>query len=155
MKKAYLSIGTNLGDRFENLQNAVDALRLLPRTEVIACSGVYETAPWGYTEQADFYNICVGLETALTPNALLGACLGIEAALGRVRSFKNAPRCIDIDLIIYEGVEMETEELTLPHKEMKNRAFVLVPLSELTDEFRDCIEAVKDQKIDKTDLCIL
>ena len=155
MKKAYLSIGTNLGDRLRNLQEAVDALRLLPRTEVIKCSGVYETAPWGYAQQDDFYNICVLIETELSPNALLGACLGIEAALGRVRSFKNAPRCIDVDIILYEDVEMCTPELTIPHREMKNRAFVLVPLAELTDRYREYIETVKEQKIDKTDLCIL
>lgn len=155
MKKAYLSIGTNLGDRLENLQSAVDALRLLPRTEVKKCSGVYETAPWGYERQNDFYNICVLLETDLSPNALLGACLGVEAALGRVRSFKNAPRCIDIDLVLYENTVMDTPELTVPHKEMKNRAFVLAPLSELTDEYAGDLENVKDQRISKTDLCIL
>ncbi|MBQ6021157.1 MAG: 2-amino-4-hydroxy-6-hydroxymethyldihydropteridine diphosphokinase [Clostridia bacterium] len=155
MKKAYLSIGTNLGDRLANLQDAVDALRLLPRTEVIKCSAVYETAPWGYAEQADFYNICVMLETELSPHALLGACLGIEAAMGRVRTFKNAPRRIDIDMILYEGVELHTEELTVPHREMKNRAFVLAPLAELTDEYASLLETVGDQKIDKTDICIL
>lgn len=155
MKKAYLSIGTNMGDRLRNLQDAVDALRLLPRTRVGGVSGVYETAPWGYTEQADFYNICVELETELSPNALLGACLGIEAALGRVRTFKNAPRLIDIDIILYEGAVINTEELTIPHKEMRNRAFVLKPLSELTDEYSDALEGVKDQRLCKTDFTIL
>ncbi len=155
MKTAYLSIGTNLGDRLRNLQDAADALRLLPKTEVVKCSGVYETAPWGYTQQDDFYNICVKLRTGLSSHALLGACLGIEAALGRVRSFKNAPRIIDIDIILYEGVKMNTPELTIPHKEMLNRAFVLQPLSELTDEYSDALEGVKDQRLCKTDFRIL
>ena len=95
------------------------------------------------------------LETELSPHALLGACLGIEAAMGRVRTFKNAPRRIDIDMILYEGVELHTEELTVPHREMKNRAFVLAPLAELTDEYASLLETVGDQKIDKTDICIL
>ena len=105
--------------------------------------------------QMYFYNICVKIRTGLSPNALLGACLGIEAALGRVRSFKNAPRIIDIDIILYEGVETDTPELTLPHKEMRNRAFVLQPLCELTDEFSDALEGVKDQRLCKTDFRIL
>ena len=103
----------------------------MPKTEIIKQSSVYETEPWGYTEQARFLNCAVLIETELSPNALLGACLGIEAAMGRVRKIKNGPRIIDIDLLLYEGFESRTKELTVPHPLIKERDFVLVPLHDL------------------------
>lgn len=129
--RAVLGLGANLGDARATLRSAVDALGLLPHTTVTAVSSVYQTAPVGYTDQPDFHNIVVTVETALTPHALLGGCLGIEAALGRVRTFRNAPRVVDVDLLLYEGYAEATEELTVPHPRMMERAFVLVPLSEL------------------------
>ncbi len=132
--RAVLGLGANLGDPLAALRTAVDALGLLPHTAVTAVSSVYQTAPVGYADQPDFYNIVVTVETALTPHALLGGCLGIEAALGRVRTFRNAPRVVDIDLLLYEGYTEETEELTVPHPRMMERAFVLVPLAELFPE---------------------
>ena len=131
MGNAYLSLGSNIGDRLKNLQTAVDALRLLPNTKVMAVSSVYETEPVGLKEQCNFYNIAVKLETSLSPRCLLGTCLGIEAAMGRIRNIKNGPRIIDIDLILYDNERYKDEELTLPHKEMNNRAFVLAPLAEI------------------------
>ncbi len=131
MGVAYLSLGSNIGDRLKNLQGAVDALTLLPRTKVTAVSSVYETEPVGLKEQRSFYNIAVKVETSLSPRCLLGACLGIEASMGRIRNIKNGPRIIDIDLILYDNEKYNDEELTLPHKEMNNRAFVLVPLTEI------------------------
>ena len=131
MGVAYLSLGSNIGDRLKNLQGAVDALTLLPRTMVRDVSSVYETEPVGLKEQRSFYNIAVKVETSLSPRCLLGACLGIEAAMGRIRNIKNGPRIIDIDLILYDNEKYNDEELTLPHKEMNNRAFVLVPLTEI------------------------
>ena len=132
--RAVLGLGANIGDPLSALRSAVDAIGLLPHTTVTAVSSVYQTAPVGYTDQPDFYNIVVTVETALTPHALLGGCLGIEAALGRVRTFRNAPRVVDIDLLLYEGYTEETEELTVPHPRMMERAFVLVPLAELFPE---------------------
>lgn len=129
--KAYLSIGTNIGDRLRNLQTAVDALNLLPNTAVTAVSNVYETAPVGFSDQQDFLNICVETETSLTAEGLLGACLGIEAGLGRVRVFKNGPRVIDLDLLLYGNSEINTEMLTLPHPRMLEREFVLKPLTDI------------------------
>lgn len=128
---AVIALGTNIGNRLENLGSAVGALSLLPQTRVIKASAVYETAPVGYLEQSDFYNAAVLLETELSPCALLGGCLGIEAALGRIRQFKNGPRCIDLDLLLYEGFTSNGAELTVPHPRMKERAFVLVPLSDI------------------------
>lgn len=134
IKKAVLGLGTNMGDRLENLENALNSLELLPKTKLIKKSAVYETEPWGYTEQARFLNCACLIETELSPNALLGACLGIEAALGRVRQFKNGPRIIDIDLLLYEGESIKTNELTVPHPFILQRDFVLVPLHDLFPE---------------------
>jgi 2-amino-4-hydroxy-6-hydroxymethyldihydropteridine diphosphokinase len=92
---------------------------------------VYETDPVGYAEQPCFLNAALRLETELSPAALLGACLGIEAALGRKRNFANGPRAIDIDLLLYEGFCSTGAELTLPHPRMLERAFVLIPLADL------------------------
>ncbi len=131
MSVAYLSLGSNIGDRLKNLQDAVDALSLLPGTKVKAVSSVYETEPVGLKEQRSFYNIAVKLETSRTPHCLLGACLGIEAAMGRKRGVKNGPRIIDIDLILYDNQKIDDAELTLPHREMNNRLFVLIPLWEI------------------------
>lgn len=130
-RRAVLGLGGNLGDRADNLHAALDALAHLPNTDVVAVSSLYETAPVGYADQPDFYNLVAVVETALSPRALLGGCLGIEAALGRVRTFRNAPRVVDIDVLLYEGVASDDAELTLPHPRMMERAFVLVPLSEL------------------------
>ena len=132
--KAVLSLGTNIGDRRQNLLEALDSLRLLPKTELLKVSPIYETEPWGYKEQDSFFNCAALLETGLSPKALLGACLGIEAAMGRVRSFKNGPRIIDIDLLLYEGFTSDEEELTVPHRFIKERDFVLVPLHDLVPE---------------------
>lgn len=132
--RAVLGLGANLGDPPSALRAAVDALGLLPHTAVTAVSSVYKTAPVGYADQPDFYNLVLTVDTALTPHALLGGCLGIEAALGRVRTFQNAPRVVDIDLLLYEGCAEATAELTVPHPRMMERAFVLVPLGELFPE---------------------
>ena len=129
--RAVLGLGANLGDAPATLRAAVEAIGHLPHTEVTAVSSVYLTAPVGYVDQPDFYNIVVTVETELTPHTLLGGCLGVEAALGRVRTFRNAPRVVDIDLLLYEGYAEQTEELTVPHPRMMERAFVLVPLHEL------------------------
>lgn len=131
--KAILGIGTNIGDRLDNIRSAVNALGRLPGTTVIKLSSVYETKPWGYTMQDNFYNVCVLVETSLSAHALLGACLGIEAAVGRVRTFKNAPRVLDIDLLLYENAEISSEELTVPHPFIRQRTFVLVPLHDITE----------------------
>ena len=101
--KAVLGIGTNIGDRLKNIENVYSSLALLPNTEILKKSSVYETEPWGYEQQDRFLNCAVLIETELSPNALLGACLGIEAALGRVRKFKNGPRIIDVDILLLEN----------------------------------------------------
>lgn len=132
--KAYLGIGTNIGNRIENLQNAISALNLLPLTCVTQVSNVYETDPVGYDDQDDFLNIVVEVETKLNSDNLLGAALGIEVGLGRIRTIKNGPRVIDIDLLLYGDESKNTETLILPHPRMMERGFVLVPLLDIDFE---------------------
>lgn len=132
--KAYLGIGTNIGNRMENLQNAISSLNLLPLTEVSQVSNIYETDPVGYDNQGDFLNIVVEVETGLNSDNLLGSALGIEAGLGRIRTVKNGPRVIDIDLLLFGDESKETETLILPHPRMMERGFVLVPLSDIDFE---------------------
>ena len=131
MSIAYIGIGTNIGDREKNIYDAVRALNHLPSTHTEKMSAIYETPPWGYTDQDSFYNVCVKVRTELSPSALLGACLGIEAAFGRERPFKNSPRILDLDLLLYDDVCMNTPELILPHPRMHERGFVLVPLKDI------------------------
>lgn len=131
MSRVVLGLGTNIGERLQNLQFAVDALRLVPDVRVTAVSPIYETAPVGFLDQPDFLNAVVLLETELSAMTVLGLCLGIEAAAGRVRRFRNGPRVLDMDVLLYEGVHSDTAELTLPHPRMGERGFVLVPLLDL------------------------
>ena len=132
MSRAILGLGSNLGKRQDNIMNAVQAVERLPGTTLVASSSLYETTPVDVpNEQDDYLNECVVIATELSPHALLGACLGIEAAMGRQRRIRHDSRTIDIDLLIYEGTVSRDAELVLPHPEMLKRAFVLVPLSEI------------------------
>lgn len=148
---AYLGLGANLGDAAQQLAKAIDALNHVPMLQVDAISPYYVTAPVGYLDQPDFTNLCVRVVTRLSPEALLGACLGIEAALGRERSFRNAPRVIDIDVLLYEGEERSCEELTVPHPRMFERGFVLVPLQDILLEDSQYLQQVVSalQRVDK------
>ncbi len=134
MSIAFIGIGTNMGDRALNIKNATNALKHLPETTVLEVSNIYETEPWGLKEQPNFLNGVIKVSTSLSPNALLGALLGIEAAMGRVREVKNGPRVLDLDLLIYDNVNLSSAELTLPHPYIMEREFVLKPLTELTSD---------------------
>lgn len=136
MNVAYISIGTNIGDKLNNINNALNAINHLPNTQVANVSSVYETEPWGYAAQDNFYNICAAVETEFSPNAFLGACLGIEAAFGRERPFKNSPRIIDIDVLLYNNLKIDTAELIVPHPRMHERAFVLIPLKDIVPDLK-------------------
>ena len=131
MNKAVIALGTNMGDKIGNLNLALRAVSRLPNVKIIAGSKVYETDPVGLTKQSDFYNAVVLLETTVSPLNLLGSCMGIEAAMGRIRREENGPRIIDLDLLLYENYKCESFELTLPHPRMLERAFVLKPLSDI------------------------
>ena len=131
MSRAVIALGTNMGNRADNIHAAVFALGLLPNTVVSAVSRLYDTLPVGYADQPRFLNAAAAVETAMSPRALLGACLGIEAAMGRVRVVKNGPRVVDLDVILYENATISEPELTVPHPELVNRTFVLAPLCDL------------------------
>ena len=132
MSEAVIAIGTNLGNRIENINAAVRAIAKLNGVKIINASSVYETEPVDCGEDDGyFYNAALLVETTVSPALLLGECLGIEAAMGRVREKKNGPRIIDLDLINYEGFKSESFEMTLPHPRVLERAFVMAPLMEL------------------------
>lgn len=131
MSRAVIGMGSNLGDRFGNIKKGLQAISLLPATRLLKASKIYETDPVGYSEQPVFYNAVLLIETELSPNALLGACLGIEAAVGRIRTIVDGPRTLDLDLLLFESIKTESFELTLPHPKMMKRAFVLVPLNDI------------------------
>jgi 2-amino-4-hydroxy-6-hydroxymethyldihydropteridine diphosphokinase len=132
MRLGYLGLGSNVGDRRTNLQAAVEDL-WAHDVIVLACSSVYETEPVGEVpDQRDFYNACVRIETPLGPEPLLDACKAVERVLGRdPGGVRHGPRPIDVDLLLLEGVEHESERLCIPHREVTTRRFVLVPLLEL------------------------
>ena len=131
MRKALIGIGSNIGNKKGHIDSAIEALNNIPTVTVNRISSIYETEPWGYVNQENFYNAVIEVQTTLSASALLGVCLGIEAGIGRVRDVKNGPRVLDLDLLLFEGCESTTAELTLPHPRMFERDFVLVPLKDL------------------------
>lgn len=131
MTVAYLSIGSNIGDRLDHLVKSVQALHSHVGMDVLAVSSIYETAPVGYTDQADFLNIVVCVETDKSAIELLRICQEIEHGLGRVRTIRWGPRTVDLDILLYSNENIETEDLVVPHPRMHERAFVLIPLLEI------------------------
>ncbi len=131
---AFVALGSNLAKPAEQVLHALNALAALPDTRVLARSALYLNAPVGYAEQPDFINAVAHIETRLTAHGLLDALLQIEHQFGRERSFRNAPRVIDLDLLIYADLQCHDTGLTLPHPRMHERAFVLVPLLEIAPQ---------------------
>ena len=129
--RAFLALGSNIGDKIEHLRDAAVAIGALPQTRITARSAIYRTPPWGKTDQDWFANAVISVETALAPRALLDACLTIEIEQGRIRLERWGPRVIDIDVLIHGETRMTTDRLTLPHPAMQERAFVLIPLAEI------------------------
>jgi 2-amino-4-hydroxy-6-hydroxymethyldihydropteridine diphosphokinase len=126
---AYLCLGSNLGDREENLRQALALLS--PKIYVVKLSAVYETEPVGYEEQPLFLNLVCRIATDLPPDELLHFVKDIETEMGRIPGFPNAPRVMDIDILLYDNTIIETQNLTIPHPRLKDRAFVLIPLTEI------------------------
>ena len=131
--QVFLALGSNLGQRHKNLQQAVVALGDF--LTIQAVSPVYETAPWGKTDQPDFLNFCLQATTTLDPLSLLTSCKTAETQLGRTPSEHWGPRLIDIDIIFYNDLVLESEKLTIPHPRLSERAFVLAPLADLAPAF--------------------
>ncbi|MCS1352404.1 2-amino-4-hydroxy-6-hydroxymethyldihydropteridine diphosphokinase [Mechercharimyces sp. CAU 1602] len=128
---AYLGLGSNLGEREHYLREAIIRLIQPPQNRLEAVSSLYETAPVGYVDQPHFLNMVIAMRTSLSPQDLLREALAIEQQLERVREVRWGPRTIDIDLLLYGEQKIVTEELSIPHPRMHERAFVLLPLVEI------------------------
>jgi 2-amino-4-hydroxy-6-hydroxymethyldihydropteridine diphosphokinase len=132
--RAFIALGANLGNPAAQVERAFDELARLPGTRLGARSALYLSKAEGYTAQPDFVNAVAAISTRLAPRALLEALLAIEARHGRRREFKNAPRTLDLDLLLYDGLVLHEPGLTLPHPRMCERAFVLRPMHEIAPE---------------------
>ena len=131
MTIAYLGLGSNVGDRQANIDAAIRAIDALPGTEVMKVSTIIETEPVGGPPQGPFLNGAVEIDTELTPRQLLDAVKGIERGLGRVRTVKDGPRTIDIDILLYGDLSVREDGLRIPHPRMHERDFVKIPLREI------------------------
>ncbi|AIQ44543.1 2-amino-4-hydroxy-6-hydroxymethyldihydropteridine pyrophosphokinase [Paenibacillus sp. FSL R7-0273] len=132
--EAYIALGANLGNREATLKEALHRLDQHEAIKVLRCSRIYETEPVGYLDQPQFLNMAAALRTTLAPEELLREMLEIENQLGRVRDIRYGPRTVDLDLLWVEGRSLDTPDLTLPHPRMMERAFVLVPLSDIVPQ---------------------
>jgi 2-amino-4-hydroxy-6-hydroxymethyldihydropteridine diphosphokinase len=131
---AFIALGANLGDPAAQVERAIAELARLPESRLTARSALYLSKAEGYAAQPDFVNAVVAVSTRLAPRTLLEALLEIEARHGRRREFKNAPRTLDLDLLLYDGLVLHEPGLTLPHPRMCERSFVLQPLCEIAPE---------------------
>lgn len=134
MYRAYLGLGTNMGDREGYLIEACKIINSNPKINILNESKIYETKAWGYTEQDDFLNMCLEIQTILTPQQLLEVCADVELKLERVRNIKWGPRSIDVDILFYANEIINEENLIVPHPKIRERAFVLIPLMDLNEE---------------------
>jgi len=157
---AYVALGSNLGDPIATVRAALGALGAIEGARLVAASPLYRTAPVGLKRQPDFINAVAALEVSpavLPASTFLAALFAIEAAFGRVRGAPNAPRTLDLDLLLYGGQTLATPELTLPHPRMTERAFVLAPLADIAPELvipgygrvTNLLAALADQRIER------
>ncbi|MCI2890949.1 2-amino-4-hydroxy-6-hydroxymethyldihydropteridine diphosphokinase [Staphylococcus hominis] len=137
MVQAYLGLGSNIGDRKQLLLTAIDLIGNIKGIKITKQSSIYETAPIGYTDQPNFLNLCLEIETKLSPQQLLKHCLDIEQQLHRVREIRWGPRTLDIDILLYSDNIIETDNLSVPHPRMQERAFVLIPLNDIASDKQD------------------
>jgi 2-amino-4-hydroxy-6-hydroxymethyldihydropteridine diphosphokinase len=158
MVTAFLGLGSNLGDRVDNINMAIKLLGGSGQVVVKAVSSLYETEPVGTSDQTEFYNCAIRIETELDPHALLEQIKGIEVRLGRRPGTHLKPRPIDIDILLYDSTDLESIDLKIPHPRLTNRRFVLEPLLELGPELIDPVSSrplkeylpkVLDQKVRK------
>lgn len=147
--RAYVGLGSNLGDRESVIADAVSALGSHPEIEVLRVSTLRETEPWGPIDQPRFLNGAVAVDTTLAPRALLGVLLDVERGLGRVRHERWGPRTIDLDLLLYGDTVVDEPGLTVPHPRLRERAFVLEPLLEIAPHLQFDLNACKNQKVER------
>ncbi|MDJ0615087.1 MAG: 2-amino-4-hydroxy-6-hydroxymethyldihydropteridine diphosphokinase [Rhizobiaceae bacterium] len=134
--EVFLGLGGNIGNVLENMAHALQYLDSASSIRVIDVSGVYKTPPWGVTDQDWFLNCCASIETTLAPTELLEKCLEIEIKLKRKRVVRWGPRSVDIDILVFGDLELETENLKIPHPRMLERSFVMLPLAEISPMLR-------------------
>ena len=127
-----IGIGSNIGDKKENIERAIAAIETLPKTRIVLKSSIYETQPVGYEDQDEVYNYCREVRSVFNPFEMIGAVLGIEAGFGRVRTIKDGPRIIDIDIIFVENMVIQSPHLTVPHPQYKNSRPAPAPLCVLS-----------------------
>jgi len=149
---AYIGLGANLGDAPAALRAAVQALAALPGTQVMRCSALYRSAPVDATGP-DYHNAVAAVRTTLAPHDLLAALQAIEAAAGRERPYRNAPRTLDLDILLFGDLALDTPTLTVPHPRLRERAFVLLPLAEIAPDrvVPAWLDAVRSQRIERLD----
>lgn len=155
--RAYIGLGSNLVDPCGQLLKAFAELGRLPKTRLVARSSLYCSAPVGYADQPDFINAVAEVDTGLSAHELLAALLDLEQRHGRVREFRNGPRTLDLDVLLYDGLVCHEGGLTLPHPRMHERAFVLRPLQELAPDLvipgrgavADCLAACAGQALER------
>jgi|SRR5450830_16623 len=155
--RAFIALGSNLQNPELQLRTTINELNALPQTKLIKVSSLYKTAPVGYDKQPDFINAVAEIDTTLSAPALLAALLELENAHGRERPFPNAPRVLDLDLLLFDDVAMQTNTLTLPHPRMHLRGFVMQPLAEIAPDLiipnigkvRDIALSCADQSVVK------
>jgi len=133
---AVLALGTNIGSRVENIEEAIRRLTADGSIRVVARSKLYRSAPWGVTDQDWFVNACVAVQTDLSPHELLKHCQAVENDMGRVRTLRWGPRIIDVDILTFRDLTIADSDLTVPHPLIAERAFVLVPLKDVAPEFK-------------------
>jgi len=154
---AFIGLGSNLGDPHSQLQRAFVDLDGLPGTRLTAWSSLYRSAPLGCLDQPDFVNAVAKIATSLSPQALLQALLQIEHQHGRQRTFRNAPRTLDLDVLLYDDMQLQEQGLTIPHPQMHLRAFVLQPLLEIAPDIgipgvgqaQRSLQACQDQVLER------
>jgi len=146
---AYVGIGSNLEDPRAHVMQAFTELDQMPHTRVVKKSSLYRSAPVGHAAQPDFVNAVAGLETGLPAERLLAELQEIEARHGRQRSFPNAPRTLDLDLLLFGSARLNTASLKIPHPRMHERAFVLKPLLEIAPDLPYGFDACRDQHVER------
>jgi 2-amino-4-hydroxy-6-hydroxymethyldihydropteridine diphosphokinase len=146
---AYVGIGSNLDEPRAHVTRAFEELDRLPHTRVVKRSSLYRSAPLGHADQPDFINAVARLETGLPAERLLAEMQEVEQRHGRERSFPNAPRTLDLDLLLYGEKTIALPRLTVPHPRMRERAFVLKPLLEIAPELPFALDHCKDQRVER------
>lgn len=158
MTRVYIALGSNLADPLHQVQSALDALAAIPDSQLIATSAFYRTPPYGPADQPDYLNAAIALDTALAPETLLDHTQRIELEQGRVRKAERwGPRTLDLDILLFGDLTLNTARLTVPHYDMKNRAFMLLPLAEIAADLHfpdgesvaDCLARLDSSEIQR------